>query len=185
MKRKLLILLVCVVLLAVISAGTVAYFSSEGTAHNVITTGGVNIALHEWANAEKTQEFENLDGIMPGTSVTKIVEIENTGKSDAWIRVSVEKAIELAGNEKNPDLDIITLDINTASWTLKEDGYLYYNSRVKPGEITAPVFTTVSFDSDMENKYQSAEVTVKVVAQAVQCANNGTTVFEAQGWGAE
>lgn len=184
MKRKLLILSVCVILLAVVSAGTLAYFTSEGTAHNVITTGGVKIALREWADEERTQEFEDIDGVVPGSKVTKIAEVENTGSASAWIRVSVEKAITLAGNE-TPDLALVVLDLNTEAWTLGDDGYLYYNSPLESGKVTEPIFTTVSFDETMGNAYQNATATVNVVAQAVQCANNGETVFDAQGWPAK
>ncbi len=184
MKRKLLILSVCVILLAVVSAGTLAYFTAEDTAHNVITTGGVKIALHEWADAEKTQKFEDVDGIVPGSAVTKIAEVENTGSASAWIRVSVEKAITLGG-EETPDLDLVVLDLNTEAWTLGDDGYLYYNLPLESGKVTEPIFTTVSFDETMGNEYQNATATVTVVVQAVQCANNGETVFDAQGWPAE
>ena len=45
MKRKLLILSVLAICLATLAAGTIAYFTSEGKVHNVITTGGVEIAV--------------------------------------------------------------------------------------------------------------------------------------------
>ena len=45
MKRKLLILSVLAICLSTLAAGTLAYFTAEGKAHNVITTGGVHIAL--------------------------------------------------------------------------------------------------------------------------------------------
>ena len=88
MKKKLLILSLAAICLAITAIGTLAYFTSEGTAHNVITTGGVEIAVQEWADEEKTKPFENLSGVMPNTTVTKIAEVKNTGASDAWIRVS-------------------------------------------------------------------------------------------------
>ena len=50
MKRKLLILSVLAICLAILAAGTFAYFTSEDTAHNVITSGGVKIAVQEWAD---------------------------------------------------------------------------------------------------------------------------------------
>ena len=43
MKRKLLLLSVLAICLATLAAGTIAYFNSEGKAHNVITTGGVSV----------------------------------------------------------------------------------------------------------------------------------------------
>lgn len=180
MKKKLLILSLAAICLAITAIGTLAYFTSEGTAHNVITTGGVEIAVQEWADEEKTKPFEDLTGIMPGMTVTKIAEIKNTGASDAWVRVKVEKNIQLQG-EGTPDTGLVELTLNTADWTEK-DGYYYYSKPLKPGEVTAPIFTAVTFKPDMGNEYQNATATVDVVAQAVQTANNGATVMDAQGW---
>lgn len=180
MKRKLLILSVLVICVATLAAGTLAYFTSEGTAHNVITTGGVDITLQEWADEGKKTPFEDLTGIMPGMTVTKIAEIKNTGASEAWVRVKVEKNIQLKGEgEVNPDL--VELALDTANWTEK-DGYYYYNKALKPGEVTAPVFSAVTFNASMGNEYQNATATVDVYAQAVQTANNGKTALNAQGW---
>lgn len=180
MKRKLLILSVLAICIATLAAGTLAYFTSEGKAHNVITTGGVKIAVQEWADENKQTPFENLEGIMPGMTVTKIAEIKNTGASDAWVRVKVEKSIKLKG-EDTPDTGLVELALNTADWTEK-DGYYYYKEALKPGEVTAPIFTAVTFKPEMGNEYQNATATVNVSAQAVQTANNGATVMDAKGW---
>lgn len=50
MKRKLLIFSVLAICVAILAAGTIAFFNAEGKAHNVITTGGVGIAVQEWAD---------------------------------------------------------------------------------------------------------------------------------------
>lgn len=181
MKRKLLILSVLAICIATLAAGTLAYFTSEGKAHNVLTTGGVEIAVQEWADEEKTKPFEDLTGIMPGMTVTKIAEIKNTGASDAWVRVKVEKNIKLQG-EGTPDTDLVELNLNLTDWTQGKDGYLYYNKVLKPGEVTEPLFTAVTFNVTMGNEYQNATATVDVVAHAVQTANNGDTVMDAKGW---
>ena len=180
MKKKLLILSLAAICLAITAIGTLAYFTSEGTAHNVITTGGVEITVQEWADEDKQTPFEDLEGIMPGMTVTKIAEIKNTGASDAWVRVKVEKNIKLQG-EGTPDTGLVELTLNTTDWTEK-DGYYYYKEALKPGEVTAPIFTAVTFKPDMGNEYQNATATVDVSAQAVQTANNGATVMDAQGW---
>lgn len=180
MKRKLLILSVLAICIATLAAGTLAYFTSEGKAHNVLTTGGVEITVQEWADEEKTKPFEDLTGIMPGMTVTKIAEIKNTGASDAWVRVKVEKNIKLQG-DGTPDTSLVELKLNTADWTEK-DGYYYYTKALKPGEVTVPVFTAVTFNAAMGNDYQNATATVDVSAQAVQTANNGDTVMDAKGW---
>lgn len=181
MKRKLLILSVLAICIATLAAGTIAFFTAEGKAHNVITTGGVEIAVQEWADVEKTKPFEDLTGVMPNTTVTKIAEIKNTGASDAWVRVKVEKNIKLQG-EGTPDTGLVELTLNTTDWTEGEDGYFYYKEALKPGEVTAPIFTAVTFNAAMGNEYQNATATVDIVAQAVQTANNGDTVMDAKGW---
>ena len=117
---------------------------------------------------------------MPNTTVTKIAEIKNTGASDAWVRVRVEKNIKLQG-EGTPDTSLVELTLSSNHWTEK-DGYYYYTKALKPGEVTAPIFTAVTFNADMGNEYQNATATVDVFAQAVQTANNGATVMDAQGW---
>ena len=180
MKKKILLVTAVVICLAIAATGTLAYFTAEDMAHNVITTGGVEIAVQEWADEGKTKPFENLTGVMPNTTVTKIAEIKNTGASDAWVRVKVEKNIKLQGEGK-PDTSLVELTLNTADWTEK-DGYYYYTKVLKPGEVTAPIFTAVTFKPDMGNEYQNATATVDVTAQAVQTANNGATVMDAQGW---
>ena len=178
MKRKLLILAICV---AIVAAGTLAYFTAEDTAHNVITSGGVDIELKEWADEAKQTSFEDVTGIMPGVTVTKIAEIKNTGASEAWVRVLITKDIQLAGDgEVDPDL--IKLGLNTTDWTLGTDGYYYYNKALKPGETTVPILSSVTFEPTMGNEYQNAAATVDISAQAVQTANNGTSALTASGW---
>lgn len=184
MKRKIIILSILAICVATLAGGTLAYFTSESTAHNVVTTGGVEIEVQEWADADRTTPFEDLDGILPDMSVTKIAEVKNTGASDAWIRVRVTREIRLT-REGTPDASLVELDLNLNDWTQGEDGYLYYNQALKPGEVTAPIFTTVTFNKAMGNEYQNAAATVDVLAQAVQTANNGTSALDAQGWPAE
>lgn len=106
MKKKILLAAAVMICLAVGASGTLAYFTSENTAHNVITSGGVNIEV-----VEKTQgkdgvlvDFpkEGVRGVMPGSDVSKIVSVKNTGESEAWIRVQVESVIKAADGADLP-----------------------------------------------------------------------------------
>lgn len=184
MKRKILLLSVLAICLAILATGSLAYFTAEDQAHNVITTGGITIEVQEWADEEKQVPFEDIEGMMPGMSITKIAEVKNTGASDAWIRVQISKSIVLR-EDGTADVGLVELDLNITDWTLGEDGYLYYREVLRPGEVTTPIFTQVTFNAAMDNAYQDATVLVDVLAQAVQTANNGSNVFEAQGWPAE
>ena len=183
MKRKILCLSVIVIMLAILAAGTIAYFTAEGRAHNVITTGSVEIELKEWADENKTVPFKDLEGVMPNTTVTKIAEIKNIGKSDAWIRVKIKKSIELK-HKGNPDTNLVELNLNDRDW-ITDGEYYYYRNALKPGETTTPIFTSVTFKAAMGNEYQDAKATVDIYAQAVQTANNPATdgdVKTVKGW---
>lgn len=185
MKRRLLAGAVIVMCLSLLAYGTLAYFTAEDTAHNVITSGEIDIELLEWADEERTTPFpENgVNGVMPGTDVTKIVEVKNTGSNAAYIRVKVEKEIVLPdGVEGEPDSGLMKLDFDEVYWTLGEDGFYYYNEALEPGAVTEPLFASVSFDTSMGNIYQNSTASVDVTAYAVQVANNGDGVMDAKGW---
>ena len=187
--KKWKIVALCTVLacLSIVASGTLAYFTAQETAHNVITSGGVDIQLHEFSERgnEELVPWQDVDGVMPGAEISKIVTVENTGASDAWVRIKVDKTIKLASGDKgNPE--VMELDIKKAFWT-EQDGYYYYNDPLAPGETTEPLFTTVTFDAvKMDNEYQGSKAFIDVKADAVQFANNADgetdTVLDATGW---
>lgn len=185
MKRKLLAGAVIMICLSLMAYGTLAYFTAEDTAHNVIKSGEIAIELQEWADEEKTTPFpeDGVSGVMPGSDVTKIVEVKNTGSNAAYIRVKVEKEIILPdGVEGEPDSGLMKIDFDETYWTLGEDGYYYYNAALEPDAVTEPLFASVSFDPAMGNIYQNSTAKVDVTAYAVQVANNGDGVMDAKGW---
>lgn len=187
MKKKLITIAVAVLCVAMLGYSTIAYFTHEDTATNVITSGNIQIALQETAINEEGetilfQESQERFDVMPGEEVSKIVQVENTGSNDAYVRIKIEKTIDLAeGVGGTADISLIAMDIDTENWTEK-DGHYYYNRPLLPGEKTEPLFKNVIFDPNMSNMYQNSTAVIKVDAQATQVKNNGTTVFEAGGW---
>ena len=211
MKKRIFAIAVIMICLAVAGYGTLAFFTDEAVAHNVITTGAVGIEIHETTDqidpeTGKPVPFEDVSGVMPGMSVSKIVQAKNTGASDAWVRIWVNVGISEPGNPiLNPtiknlplkvpgtEIDAIQLDFNLGDaenqWTLGEDGYYYYNSPlgVEEGEnITTSLFTKVKFAPEMDNTYQGCKVMIDIFAEAVQVANNpipdGGDVTDIKGW---
>lgn len=184
-KAKLLLLSVITVIAATAAYGSVAYFTTENTARNAIAAGNIKIELQEKmisSDGEQIVPFENQLDVMPGCTVSKIVQIENAGGQSAWIRVSIEKVIELAENtEEEVDLSLVSYQINTAFWTEK-DGYYYYNEPLAPGKTTEPILEAVSFSGKMSNIYQNGKAILTVKAYATQTAHNGTSATDADGW---
>lgn len=188
MKKKILYITAILICLSILNGSTLAYFSMEDTARNVITTGGVNINIVEQQLVNGTLlEYPNQPiQVMPATKVSKIVSIQSTEK-DAWVRAAYtitfydadSKLMEIPADELEK---VIVIEPDNTNWMLK-DGWWYYNTAVAAGEITKPLFEEVMFSGpDMDNKYQNCNVVIDVTAQAVQQANNGTTVMEAHGW---
>lgn len=184
MKKKLLVCAFIAICLSVVAYGTLAYFTYEDTAHNVITAGNIEIDLEEWAETPSGERipFEDVINVVPGEAVSKIVQVRNTGANAAWIRISVDESIRLAeGVNGEPDNSLLSYDLNTEKWTEK-DGYYYYNEALEAGEVTEPLFTQVIFGAEMGNMYQNSVAEIDVAAHAVQVANNGTSAQDAIGW---
>ncbi len=184
-RKKAIAALIALICLLAFVLSTLAYFTAEQRTHNYITTGSVDIELLEYTSDEDGELVpfpveEGINGVVAGESVTKTVEVKNTGLSPAWVRIKVDKVITLAqGVEGDPDTSLIELvGLDTKNWTL-QDGWYYYNTALEPEAITPPLFTHVRFAASMDNLYQNSVAEVIVSAQAVQSANNGDSALTA------
>lgn len=198
MKKKIAAFSVMILCMSMVVSGTLAYFTHDDIATNVITTGGINIELEEWRDEERLTPFINPVEVMPGTSVTKIVTVKNI-EQPAYIRARFDVTIkDESGAVKNISAaelaHVVKIDVNDGTggyWTkyLKEGEsteWYYYNVAVGTDKVTEPLFTHVEFDGpNMDNKYQNCTVEINVCAEAVQQANNpaeaGKT-YLAAGW---
>lgn len=192
MKKKILLLAVVAICLAIIASGTLAYFTSEDQVHNIITSGAVDIQIEEWKNEIGTPYLDSPICIMPGATVSKIATIKNL-EEKAYIRAKFNIIITQADGtilEISPErlASIISLTMNGEDWIRKsgDDEWWYYNTPIAVDESTEPFFTEVIFDGpNMTNEYQNCTVEIIVKAQGVQVANNGSTVLDAVGWPAD
>lgn len=115
MKRKLLAAAAAAICLSIAAYGTVSYFTAEDTAVNVITAGNIRIELLETTIPEGGEPvpFEDVIGVMPGTEVSKIVEVRNVGDKTAYVRIQLEKALTLAEvYEGEIDLSLISFNLS-------------------------------------------------------------------------
>ena len=182
MKKRMLTAALALCCLAVLATGTLAYFTAEETAKNVITMGSLKMELVELN--EEGKPWTNVENIVPGMEVTKKAYVENNGSVDFYTRVKITKSFLPAQGEELPqlDTDLVELDLNEKYWERGEDGFYYYREPVAPDEETEPLFTKVTFSTDMGNEYQNVQVIIDLEAQAVQSRNNGERALEATGW---
>lgn len=204
-QKKMFSAMVVIVCMACMISGTLAYFTAEEKADNVITSGGVDIQLQELKQNEDGtfEQFQDVIGVMPGTSASKIVQVVNTGFGDAYVRVKVEKSIALADGTQASAADVnayLSMDFDSSNWIYSEqdgEGWWYYNADdnfghpgvLSPTQTTLPLFKNVAFDAAMPNAYQGATATITVTVQAVQSAHNPDDAtlgpLAAKGWPAE
>lgn len=189
MEKKPITLGIALLAIMLAGSGSLAYFTSEKRTHNIITSGGIDI--------EVIQKVENNDGklvtvpeitgeLMPGVSINGSVHVENQGKSQAWIRLKADVAIE--DQEGNLLPETISKNIPVVSfahdkdWKEGKDGFWYYQQPVDPKEETNSLFESLNMNPKVGNDYQNSVVNLNVHAQAVQTANNGKSAEEAIGW---
>lgn len=109
MKKKITAIVLCVAMLAIaITSGTLAYFTDNEQATNEYAVGSVEIDLYETVGhkdgadkviaAEETlgegsddatnYKYEN---VQPGDTMKKVVTVKNTGKSTAYIALTIKQ----------------------------------------------------------------------------------------------
>lgn len=196
-KKKALAMLLALVLLIAAVGGTLALFTREARATNVITTGTVDITLTETGSGTPIEDPDGnqtglaFTNIMPGTTVTKVPTVTNTGTADAYVRAIVAVTIKAADGvtELRSRAPVVTFNIDGGKWVTKAgEQYYYYNKVLTPGE-SVDLFNQVTFDPAMGNEYQGCTVTVSIQAQAVQAKNNeipvGGSILDVNGWPAD
>lgn len=188
MKKRFLYIAVIAIFLSLITGGTYAYFTAADTVRNVITSGGIGVEVvqQQWSDGVLKPDMSQTIPVMPGAVVSKVISVRSE-EQPAWIRMNYQVVVR-DGNGEQMEISpeelekVIVITPDSENWTLK-DGWWYYHTAVNTGEMTKPLFETVSFSAeDMDNKYQLCTVTLVLKAQAVQKSNNGDSVFDAMGW---
>lgn len=193
MKKKILVLALAVVFVSLMALGSAAYFTVEGRATNIITTGTVSLSLDEHLEEGKWTEVKDSnavtvawqlnDRVMPGMTVAKKPTLKNDGTQPFFLRAKVQVTVT-NGGEVLPS-SVVLLQQMPSGWT-EQDGWLYYTQEgsdaVAPGAEVV-LFDGVKLAEEAGNPYQNSTVTITVQAQAVQVKNNpGTDALTAQGW---
>ena len=183
-KIKIFIVALVATMMTFISTSTLAYYQTVGKATNVVTSGNIQLIIHE--TTDQGTEFPK-DGvyIVPGDIVSKKVSIENACEHPFYLRVKMVYGVD--SDELAAD-DCFKLNINEDVWVL-HDGWYYYNGVVEPHETTPDVFSYVEIVGAKMNKdYLGKTLTLTVLAQAVQSENNPISdgiTYTASGWPAE
>ncbi len=175
MKKKLSLVIVAVVLVvAAAVGGTLAWFTDDATAVNVVTFGNVSIDLTEpnfedqYPDNDPDQVGGKATNVVPGDGFVKDATVQNTGKNDCYVRIKLDITGSLL-DVYNPEA-FITVDAESAGWTLK-DGYYYYNDVLEANEFANVLNIHVNFPKTWGNEIADKDLKINVVAEAVQADN--------------
>lgn len=175
MKKKILTLALTTIFISLMALGSAAYFTVEGRATNIITTGTVDMALEEMqlvGEEEVPYPGDTITGILPSQKVSKIPYVVGVeGTQPFYTRVKVDVTVLVKGEADTEGLQYIDLNYDTENWAQGADGWWYYKGEVEAKDRVA-LFTEVAFAPEMPNEYQDCTVTVAVSAQATQVKNN-------------
>ena len=178
-KIKIVLLAVAVCLLTVLTQGTVAYYTTIGSAVNVITSGDISAQIVEkMGEGDFPQEGVY---IMPGSVISKKVSVVNTGGHPFWLRIRLTNSVD----DTSLSPDVMELDLNLRDWIEGEDGFYYYKDQLQPGIETEKLFTQVKIAGSIDNSYINKTLQLTVQAYAVQSEHNGSSPLDAAGWPAE
>ena len=183
-KMRFLAIGLAAMLVSLLTQPALAYYTTLGTATNVVTSGDIRLMIHESTDQGTPYPTDGVY-VMPGDIISKIVTVENACSHPFYLRV---KAVHSANAADVSPEDCMKLNINTADWTY-HDGWYYYNEILEPGQFTTRFFSQVEIVGSQittDNIGQLLQLTV--IAQAVQSENNpiqnGDTTT-AVGWPAE
>ena len=181
-RNRLLLIALAAILLTVLTQPSLAFYTVIGKATNVVTSGNIELQIHE-KTADGSDFPEEGVFVIPGDIVSKQVSIENVCSHAFYLRV---KLVSSTTNEALPPEECLKMDIDTENWTLV-DGFYYYNRILQPGETTPNLFTQVEIvGSKVDQTHAGSTLSITVNAYAVQSENNpADNPWDAAGWPAE
>ena len=89
-KFKIAVIALVVIVAAIISQPTLAYYVLQGRSISIITTGDVDISIIEKMNGETSTGSLT---IVPGSVIDKELYVQNVGGHPCWLRVKFTSGI--------------------------------------------------------------------------------------------
>lgn len=204
-KKKLFSLALVVIMIAILSFGTLAWFSDSDSVKNDFMiadsdddTADEIFSVDVWENTpdgDKDQDGHEYKDVLPGDVLKKEVKVENTGYYDQYIRVTVtvsDAAAWMAALNTNgaiPDLGQIVDGLDMAdTWysvdaaKVVDDNIIYtlYYRNILLGDIQN-ANDDVSFNADVVTLFTAVKVPASMtVAQAEAFQNNFNITVKAE-----
>ena len=193
-KKKIIAILFCLVLAAVLVVGSLfAFFSDIFTNTKNATAGTLDLegSAAFYINSSSSAASESdLKCLNPGDSIKVVIDVENTGSKSAWIQGSFSlSAAGLSGaqlgnaftvyegaNTSGTPLTMVT-DTNSISFT--DDGKAILDGSAEPesapgalGGASTSMIYTIIFEPSANNDFQDVTISIGYAVKALQYRNN-------------
>ena len=201
-KKKILVLALALSLLALISAGTLAWFTDSDSVTNnfhVATSTQepddiFSVTLLENVDADGDGYADTVVGgysfenIYPGAQLVKEPFVTNTGSYDQYIRVLV--TIDAEYDALVGDLTETYLGYDNTLWTAAGKStnsgkvtYTYYLNAILAPNTSQTLFTHVEIPAELDEndfaRLSAGDFQMEIVAEAVQADNTGDNAQQA------
>lgn len=162
-RKKLIVLIVSIVSFIFLGiAVTFAFLTANDNAENKLKIAETDTAIID--------DFEPPSAISPGVTFKKTVSVQNTGKTNSFIRMKI-----IFSDSKAEEF--CALDgMDTENWEYCDDGYYYYKHIVAPSAATQPLFTDITIkttksDGTSYTIYDMVDFDITVYAEAIQATD--------------
>lgn len=146
----------------------------EASVTTDIQSGGVSIRMNRYGDAEKKQEWEDVEDILPGQEIPMITEIENLGE-DCFIRYRIRAEAE--SKREIPSASFRGLPDDCV-----QKGEYFYDTNILEHGEKEELFTTFMLPETWEQEEED-EIHIYVTADAIQ-SRKFTPDFESENpWG--
>lgn len=180
-NKKVLMAVASTALVAVVGIGaTLAYFTDQAEAENIVTMGHVDIDLTEKSEDEDSVMIEDglrFDNVMPGDVISKIPTITVAEDSqDAYVRMKMTITPAEGSGITAEDIGLLETGLrknitNKSGWSYNgNDGYYYYNDALAATEAV-DFFQYVDIPAEWTNNTADGSFTIKLQAEAIQEEN--------------
>lgn len=153
-----------------------ASWAAQQTTDNFLTMASYKVKVEE--------KYETPQHVNPAERVSKVVNVKNEGTVDILVRVRVEKAFGVRGEDgvlvKDDTLrtDVIEIDFNDTLWRLRDDGWFYYREVLKAGETTRePLMKSYRLSPRTGNAYKGKDAEIVVYMESVQAYGDALSVW--------
>lgn len=180
MKKKLSLIGLAIILLALVYQGTMAVIQESTNVNTKMNAASLGIAI---VTNDQSKDEDNdkitFENALPGKMINHNLKVENTKNKDVYVRVTLTKYWEDKNGKKVVEADARFIELlgTYNDWIVIDDSansnnevmYFYYKKPLKSKSISSSFLEKIKCSSSLEDqKYSQYQMKVDVEVDAIQ-----------------